>query len=865
MRKLIKIEERANQIATEDLGLKFDTIEFDVVPKEKMFEIMSYQFIGQYSNWKFGRDFERVRTIYEKTGGGLPYEVVVNTNPVRAYLMKNNTLAIQALVLTHVIGHASFSYFNNNHVTADKDLTSKLIAASKRFEEYERKYGIDAVENIQDAGHAIMWHSTPNDSSETEEEKRKRIFEQEKRKAHERKSTEFDDFLGDEHYKKIQTERDLYNHNIWMKLKSRTPVEPTEDLLRYIIDNSKVLDNWEKDILEIIRMEGRFIHPMIKTKYMNEGFACITENSLVHTENGFVPIIQAEEYCNKVVGINGKLTDIQERYITKKIPTIKIKTNNGLELEGAELHRILVNENGIEKDVHLKDLKIGDDVCISIGTDIWPEEKVSINIDSCLQRQMFSISQKVELPNDIDEDIAYLMGLIISEGNMKERGITFTNQNNELLMEVQRIYREKFDKTVKISNKSDNPKTKVIQMYSTTILDFMNQAGVENLFSNKKEIPWSILQSPKSVVSAFIAGVFDGDGCVYYNGKSSRQIIFTSKSEKLIRQLSIILLNYGIYCDFSVNKKDRYDDCYQIRICRAKCIKIFEKEIPFKSVVKHLILKDAISSMKWEYDVPNIAKIVSIEHSEAINYDWHIPNGNHYVANGFINHNTWTHQKIMRKLFNEGYLSHTDHAEYNYSNSLVKRKDKYSMNPYHIGSVMWEDIEKRWNKGQYGEEWEECRSAIKKENWDTGEMNGLKKIHKVLRTYSDWMFMNDFLTTDLVRKLELYLYKNVKDFYAKRVVITDHEAEEIRQLIVKSFSHSGIPKVLIYNGNGHGRGVLIMKHHHIGPDLDKEYTEKTLNHIAHIWGNEVFLRTIVDKTPYTYKAKNPYDNDPNDK
>lgn len=491
MKKLIAIEERAYQIAKEDLGLNFHDIEFDVVPKEKMFEIMAYNFIGQYSNWKFGRDMEKVRTIYEKTGEGLPYEVVVNTNPVRAYLMKNNTVAIQALVLTHVIGHAAFSYHNTNHSTADKDLTSKLIAASKRFEQYERQYGIDIVERIQDAGHAIMWHSSPSISEETEDEKRKRIFEQMKKKAHERKATEFDDFLGDEFYKKAQTERDLYNHKIWMNLKNTTPVEPTEDLLRYIIDNSRILSNWEKDILEIIRMQGRFIHPMIQTKYMNEGFA------------------------------------------------------------------------------------------------------------------------------------------------------------------------------------------------------------------------------------------------------------------------------------------------------------------------------------------------------------------------------TWTHQKIMRKLFQEGYLTATDHAEFNYSNSLVKAKSRFSMNPYLVGSEMWFDIEDRWNKGRYGEEWEECSDSEKKLNWDTKEMNGLKKIHKVLRTYSDWSFMNDFLTHDLIRSLEIYLYKKQKDFYKKQVVITDHRVEEIRQLIVKSFSHSGIPKISIVDGDKEQKGILLLNHSHIGPDLDKEYAEKTLEHIAYLWG-EAHLTTKVDKTPYVYKKSNPY-------
>ena len=111
LKRLKKIENRIYEIAR-DNGLEFCDIEFDIVPQEKMFEIMAYNIPGQISNWKFGRDYERTRTIYEKMGVGLPYEVVVNTDPARAYLMKDNTIALQALIIAHVVGHVAF--FNMN-------------------------------------------------------------------------------------------------------------------------------------------------------------------------------------------------------------------------------------------------------------------------------------------------------------------------------------------------------------------------------------------------------------------------------------------------------------------------------------------------------------------------------------------------------------------------------------------------------------------------------------------------------------------------------------------------------------------------------------------------------------------------------
>ena len=58
-----------------------------------------------------------------------------------------------------------------------------------------------------------------------------------KQKAHDRKPTEYEDMFGNggnDLIREAEIERDLYNHNLWMSLKHKIPVEPTEDLLRFI-------------------------------------------------------------------------------------------------------------------------------------------------------------------------------------------------------------------------------------------------------------------------------------------------------------------------------------------------------------------------------------------------------------------------------------------------------------------------------------------------------------------------------------------------------------------------------------------------------------------------------------------------------
>jgi stage V sporulation protein R len=280
LQKLIKVEDRLNQLAKEKYGLEYCDIEWDVIPDQKMLEIMAYHIPGNISNWKYGRDYERLRTINEHVHSGLPYEVVINSDPARAYLMKSNTFGVQCLVMAHVIGHVAFFTMNKYFKESRRDIISYMQISSERIAEYERKYGIDDVEKIVDAGHAIQFHSSPFDN-ETEDEKRLKLFNYSKRKFHKVSKSEFRDIMSVNEEDHVKKDIEWFNQTLWKKLCQKKPVEPTGDLLRYIIDNSENLMDWEKDILEVLRQEGRYYWPQIKTKYMNEGFATYWHQILI--------------------------------------------------------------------------------------------------------------------------------------------------------------------------------------------------------------------------------------------------------------------------------------------------------------------------------------------------------------------------------------------------------------------------------------------------------------------------------------------------------------------------------------------------------------------------------------------------------
>jgi stage V sporulation protein R len=77
-------------------GLECYPQEFEICSYEDMLGYEAYQGMpSRYSHWSFGKAYERTRTFYRYNLVGLPYEMVINSNPCLAYLMKDNTLLLK--------------------------------------------------------------------------------------------------------------------------------------------------------------------------------------------------------------------------------------------------------------------------------------------------------------------------------------------------------------------------------------------------------------------------------------------------------------------------------------------------------------------------------------------------------------------------------------------------------------------------------------------------------------------------------------------------------------------------------------------------------------------------------------------------
>lgn len=470
-------------------NLDFFPQEFDVIPAQKMLEIMAYHFPINFSHWSFGRDYEAERTKYEH-GFGIPYEVVFNSNPSRAYLMSTNPTAIQILVMAHVYAHNNFMKNNRLFAPTRRDMLHFASSSFESLRKYEEDWGENVVEQIVDAALAIQFNLDPYILIEKEDEEsaRERMIREsvKKRAGIQQIKSRYGDLVdfsvNPEEIKKMRKEE--------YKMKRKTPLDPELDIIGYIMAHSpKALDDWEINVLSVIRKQGVYFIPQMKTKIMNEGWA------------------------------------------------------------------------------------------------------------------------------------------------------------------------------------------------------------------------------------------------------------------------------------------------------------------------------------------------------------------------------TYWHQKIMAELLRRGFLTDEDHGLYNLYNSRVIAFNKKQLNPYLVGSKIFADIKHRWDAGRHGKEWEECNDPQKMENWDTKEGLGDKKIFEVRNAYADRSFIDDFLTADLVDKLEMYIYKMTQESDKIKWVIAERDWRKIKSMLVRLLTGFGAPIIKVEDGNYEKRSELFLKHYFDGVPLDPEYREKTMEHIFFLWDRPVHLETTAVAEEQPLKRK----------
>ena len=210
---------------------------------------------------------------------------------------------------------------------------------------------------------------------------------------------------------------------------------------------------------------------------------------------------------------------------------------------------------------------------------------------------------------------------------------------------------------------------------------------------------------------------------------------------------------------------------------------------------------------------------------------------------------SYWHHKMLNNLG----LSHGHHLEFLVKHNQVLRPTPGGLNPYHLGFIIWHDIERRWNEGDTGEEYSAKKPKIDLETIDENDSPGRKKIFQVRESDRDVSFLRRFLTPEIMASLDMFQHeKRGKE----RVITKISEPEswkEVKETLLKNVGCGSIPVIQVHDADFGGKRSLHLKHDHDGRDLQLEYCEKTLDHVQALWGREVLLETIVNGRPSMIK------------
>ncbi|KQL34492.1 stage V sporulation protein R [Bacillus sp. FJAT-25509] len=242
-------------------GLDYFPMRYEICPSDIIYTFGAYGMPTRYSHWSFGKKFYKMKLQYD-LGLSKIYELVINSNPCYAFLLDTNSLVQNKLIVAHVLAHSDFFKNNVRFSNTKRDMVESMTATAERINQYEQKYGKKLVEEFLNAVIAIQEHIDPSIV------RNKLSWQLE------------DDMIPP--VPRVGLYDDLWNldnkkENIApvKPRKKKFPPQPEKDLLLFIQHFSRELEEWQRDILTMLREEMVYFWPQLETKIMNEGWASL--------------------------------------------------------------------------------------------------------------------------------------------------------------------------------------------------------------------------------------------------------------------------------------------------------------------------------------------------------------------------------------------------------------------------------------------------------------------------------------------------------------------------------------------------------------------------------------------------------------
>lgn len=241
-------------------GLDFYPMRYEICPADIIYTFGAYGMPTRFSHWSFGKQFHKMKLQYD-LGLSQIYELVINSDPCYAFLLDTNSLIQNKLIVAHVLAHCDFFKNNVRFSNTRRDMVESMTATAERISDYEMIHGKEEVESFLDAVLAIQEHIDPSIIRPKLPSYDMEIEEEEP--APQAKGPYDDLWNLDE---KPEEPRQK-------KKRKKFPPKPEKDLLLFIEEYSRELEDWQRDIITMMREEMQYFWPQLETKIMNEGWA----------------------------------------------------------------------------------------------------------------------------------------------------------------------------------------------------------------------------------------------------------------------------------------------------------------------------------------------------------------------------------------------------------------------------------------------------------------------------------------------------------------------------------------------------------------------------------------------------------------
>ena len=398
-------------------------------------------------------------------------------------------------------------------------------------------------------------------------------------------------------------------------------------------DHAKWLEHWST--LKEAKLQGLGMNEAFAT---GEASWCLPGSALISTSQGILRIKDiphcaglslAEAKKLGTISLEGsdlRLTTGRGQHAASawaysgKKRVKRVITDLGYTLDGTNEHPVLVLTSNLDlKWIKIKDIKEGDIVALRQGG-LWPTETLDLSAYCAHAYEAPHIAysrhharnlKEPQLPAAMSSELACLLGYLVSEGDCTDKNrLIFGNSEPEVLNHYKECHHKVFpDQHLSCDTveKSGNKPFTSVATGSWIVREFLSQIGITYAYSAKKEIPWSILQSPKAQVAKFLSALFEGDG------SATHGIEYWSCSRKLIRQVQQLLLKFDI-----VAKAEPQSDRWRIRISGRENIQRFVTEIDFVSTQKREAAREllrgpgrSVSRRRWKHLGAQVKQCVS--------------------------------------------------------------------------------------------------------------------------------------------------------------------------------------------------------------------------------------------------------------